>query len=126
MLLLFGVSELLEYMREHRRKREAEEAEAKKVVASSRRRSPTNSRLTNHHLHKPAVIGRIAADARIVPISYQPMDERLHLGISATRNAPACVGLVSSLLRFHGSSFRRKPESSAEQWLSAGYRLSPV
>jgi voltage-gated potassium channel len=39
MLLLFGVSELLEYMREHRRKREAEEAEAKKVVASSRRRS---------------------------------------------------------------------------------------
>ena len=24
--------------------------------------------LTNHHLHKPAVIGRITADARIVPI----------------------------------------------------------
>ena len=24
--------------------------------------------LSNHHLHKPAVIGRIAADARIVPI----------------------------------------------------------
>ena len=24
--------------------------------------------LTNHHLHKPAVIGRITEDARIVPI----------------------------------------------------------
>ena len=24
--------------------------------------------LSNHHLHKPAVIGRITADARIVPI----------------------------------------------------------
>ena len=24
--------------------------------------------LTNHHLHKPAVIGRIAADGRIVPV----------------------------------------------------------
>jgi voltage-gated potassium channel len=42
MLLLFGVSELLEYTRENRRKREADEAHAKKRAnAASRRRAGT-------------------------------------------------------------------------------------
>lgn len=44
MLLLFGVSELLEYMREHRRRREAEEADAKKRAASTRARPAARPR----------------------------------------------------------------------------------
>ena len=58
--------------------------------------------LSNHHLHKPAVIGRITADARIVPIwmsasliapePWSPWLERGGTASGVTRSAPARAG----------------------------------
>ena len=47
-------------------------ADVRRALAGLRVRAPSGfdvvMDLTNHHLHKPAVIGRITADARIVPV----------------------------------------------------------
>ena len=47
-------------------------ADVRRALAGLRIRAPSGfdvvMDLTNHHLHKPAVIGRITADARIVPV----------------------------------------------------------
>ena len=47
-------------------------ADVRRALAGLRVRAPSGfdvlMDLSNHHLHKPAVIGRITADARIVPV----------------------------------------------------------
>jgi urea transport system substrate-binding protein len=51
-------------------------SEVRRALAGLRLKAPSGYEvfmdLTNHHLHKPAVIGRITPDTRIVPVWQSP------------------------------------------------------
>ena len=97
--------------------------------------------LSNHHLHKPAVIGRITADARIVPIwmsagliAPEPWSPWLERGATAaprhpavTRSAPARAGWLVRSCASTGSVIPAKAGIQCQNSsLFTGYRLSPV
>jgi urea transport system substrate-binding protein len=90
--------------------------------------------LSNHHLHKPAMIGRITADARFVPIwisqglvAPEPWSPWLERYDSEPRTAPR---RARELAFSHASTTSVIPAQAGIQGpsngLFAGYRLSPV